>query len=79
MYGNSIWRAEFYETKMVELKVEFLDLVRASLSLGMVGTFSLSDCDDLVEPGSTIALILLERQHYQALSSILEIRSSPPQ
>ena len=47
---------------MVELKVEFLDLVRASLSLGMVGTFRLSDCDDLVEPGSTIALILLERQ-----------------
>ena len=62
MGGKCIWRAEFYETKMVELKVEFLGLVRASVALGMIGTFRLSDCDDLVEPGSTIALILLERQ-----------------
>ena len=58
----SLARAEFYEAKVVESKVEFLNFVRVCMQLGVLGSFTLTDCDAPLEPGSTIALLLRERQ-----------------
>ena len=57
--------AEFYEEKIVTSKVEFLSFVRACIQLGQktnLGCFELTDCDSMVEPGSTIGILLREQQ-----------------